>query len=391
MLPDPVASIMQAPPVVVTFGCPMSRCETWEIIGCASSFTGIIFLLNLLRLLHRRHRRVVPLLAISQPDRRAEIFVLVMCWKSLKCSFASAVWPERCSDRAIANSDEACSGLIASACFEAPRWPCRTASSPRSRRPQSSTSPHPWDRTSPPAESWPAPRPARCPRAAPGPGCTTPADCRGSSAMASRRDFLASASFCSVISAMPSLIAGLRQLRILLECLRKGLRGALGELLAHQRHAAIVQPDRLRIVVRLRRQRPSPQETQGPQARPFASISSPKSSPTRHPASEPCAQKSAEPFSVCERPCTAHRLPVPSFAPIKRRKPAPIYTSAVIPSLETLDWSAFLGASASARCPAGSNRRAAPPAHPHHRRRRLHRLGAGPAPGRACALAAHLA
>ena len=45
---------------------------------------------------------------------------------------------------------------------------------------------------------------------------------------------------------------GLRQLGVFLERLGKALRGAIGKLLAHLRHAAIVQPHRLRIEVRLR-------------------------------------------------------------------------------------------------------------------------------------------
>ena len=45
---------------------------------------------------------------------------------------------------------------------------------------------------------------------------------------------------------------GLRQLGVFLERLGKALRSAIGKLLAHLRHAAIVQPHRLRIEARLR-------------------------------------------------------------------------------------------------------------------------------------------
>ena len=137
----------------------------------------------------------------------APILVLVKCWKRLKCSFASAVWPERCNARANCKLRRGVQRVDLQRLAGRSQSPCRTASSPGSRRPRNKWNPHPWDRASPPAESSPAPAPDRCPRA--GKAQVVPRlravwlQRDGLSASA----FLASSSFCSAISAMPSLIA----------------------------------------------------------------------------------------------------------------------------------------------------------------------------------------
>ena len=134
----------------------------------------------------------------------------------------------------------------------APQRPCRTASSPGSRRPRSNTNPHREDRASPPAENSSTHRRVRCPRAVQGPGCTTPADYSGSIAIAACSAFLASSIFCSVSSAMPSLIAACASFGSFLNASANALLRLFGKLLSHQRHAAIVQSHRISVEARLR-------------------------------------------------------------------------------------------------------------------------------------------
>ncbi len=127
------------------------------------------------------------------------------------------------------------------------------------------TSPHPADRASPPAESWPAQLQTRCPHAAPGPGCTRPAHCLGIERDARLQPVFASSSFCRVSSAMPSLMAACASLGSFLNASANALRRTLGKLLAHLRHAAIVQPHCLGVEARLRcglRHRPKKNKTQ---------------------------------------------------------------------------------------------------------------------------------
>ncbi len=100
----------------------------------------------------------------------------------------------------------------------------------------------------------------------------------------------------------------LRQLRVLLERLRKALLGLLGKLLTHQRHAAIVQPNSLSIEARLRsggnghRHKNHGQST----ANSHKLHSQARLQINRHIAH--C--NAVEPFSVCEpRTNTEQRLP----------------------------------------------------------------------------------